>query len=645
MPPPLAMPDGLVRPRLGSQPILEGDGAQCPPTPARLHRGVLAVLSDHRNQIPRTGSSTPSTGETRFRAAPRSHRKSIPQLWLPTKRPKPAPPSQERSCHPRCTNSLQGVEDTSRSDCLWMTGYRKLFTVRRRADAPERLLTTVLFTDIVGSTDLASELGDKAWRQILSRQQTIVRRHLKRYGGREIDTAGDGFFATFPQPAKAVACARAVTEALSDMGIRIRAGIHMGEVELIGRKVAGVAVHIGSRIMSSAAPGEVLVSSTVRDLMSGSEVKFEDRGVHELKGVPAPWRLYAVERETGHTAAKLAAEHTPSITLEPGPRPRFMLTPVNVAAVFLTAGVVLAGVLLATEGEEGELLSPGVNRVARIDASTDEVLGAIRVGTTPIGIAAGEGGVWVTNFDDQTLQRIDPITNEVAPARALLGSPAAVTVGGGFIWVTSSLPDGNLYKIDPTQAHATVPIPIGVGAEGVAFGEGAVWVTNSQKDQLLKIDPQTTAIETINMDEGSSPKDIAVGAGSVWVGETLNRRVVRFDASTGEVIASVSLLRGQPNQIALGQDFVWVTNTSDDSVTRIDPTSNQGTTISDVGNGPTGVAATEDGIWVANSLEGTVARIEPRSTEIVTRIKLGSGLSADGIAVAADAVWVTLHSQ
>jgi adenylate/guanylate cyclase family protein len=154
-------------------------------------------------------------------------------------------------------------------------GERRLRGMPRRTGAPERLLATVMFTDIVGSTDLAAKLGDRGWRHLLSQHHAFVRKVLKRYGGREIDTAGDSFFATFNQPARAINCAKDLVEGLHRMGIEIRAGIHMGEVEVIGPKVGGIAVHIGSRVMSKAGPGEVLVSSTVRDLMSGSEIRFD----------------------------------------------------------------------------------------------------------------------------------------------------------------------------------------------------------------------------------------------------------------------------------------------------------------------------------------------------------------------------------
>jgi class 3 adenylate cyclase len=161
---------------------------------------------------------------------------------------------------------------------------------------PDRMLATVLFTDIVGSTDRMAELGDRGWRKLLDGHHTAVRRQLTRFRGIEMDTAGDGFFARFDGPARAVRCAQAITDDVQEFGIQLRAGLHTGEFELADGKVAGIAVSIGARIAAAAMPGEVLVSSTVKDLVAGSGLAFEDRGTHELKGVPGEWRLYAAER-------------------------------------------------------------------------------------------------------------------------------------------------------------------------------------------------------------------------------------------------------------------------------------------------------------------------------------------------------------
>jgi class 3 adenylate cyclase len=163
-------------------------------------------------------------------------------------------------------------------------------------EEPDRVLATVLFTDIVGSTAKAAELGDRAWRELLAAHHERIRRELSRFRGRELDTAGDGFFATFDGPARAIRCACAATESVRDLGVEIRAGLHTGECEIHEGKVGGIAVHIGARVSAEAGPNEVLVSSTVRDLVAGSGIAFVDRGATELKGVPGEWRLYAVER-------------------------------------------------------------------------------------------------------------------------------------------------------------------------------------------------------------------------------------------------------------------------------------------------------------------------------------------------------------
>ena len=156
------------------------------------------------------------------------------------------------------------------------------------------MLATVLSTDIVGSTEKIAELGDAGWRELVERHHATVRALLARYRGREIDTAGDGFFACFDGPARAVRCAEAAVEAVRPLGIEIRAGLHTGEVETIAGKVGGIAVAIGARVGAMAEPSQVLVSQTVKDLMAGSGLAFEDRGAHELKGVPGEWRLYVV---------------------------------------------------------------------------------------------------------------------------------------------------------------------------------------------------------------------------------------------------------------------------------------------------------------------------------------------------------------
>jgi class 3 adenylate cyclase len=170
---------------------------------------------------------------------------------------------------------------------------QEFLTGTREVSDEDRVLATVLFTDIVGSTERANELGDRVWRQLLESFYTIARREVIRYRGREVDTAGDGFFAAFDGPARAIRCACAMRDAVSSLDISIRAGLHTGECERIGDKVGGIAVHTGARVAGQAQPNEVLVSSTVKDLVAGSGLQFQERGVHSLKGLPGEWRLFA----------------------------------------------------------------------------------------------------------------------------------------------------------------------------------------------------------------------------------------------------------------------------------------------------------------------------------------------------------------
>ncbi len=170
----------------------------------------------------------------------------------------------------------------------------EFLTGSRHDSEPDRILTTVLFTDIAGSTERAAALGDRRWRELLEQHHAMVRRKLAEYRGREIDTAGDGFLMSFDGPARGVRCANAVIDDARSLGLEVRAGLHTGECEIMGDKLSGLAVHIGARVAANASPGEVLVSSTVKDLVAGSGLRFSDRGMRTLKGIPGEWRIFAL---------------------------------------------------------------------------------------------------------------------------------------------------------------------------------------------------------------------------------------------------------------------------------------------------------------------------------------------------------------
>jgi class 3 adenylate cyclase len=165
----------------------------------------------------------------------------------------------------------------------------------RPAPEPDRVLATVLFTDIVTSTERLAQVGDRRWKELLDQHDILVRRELERHRGRFVENTGDGILATFDGPARAIRCAHAIATSVKALGIEVRAGLHTGEVELRGEGVTGIGVNIAARVMATAGPGEVVVSSTVKDLVAGSGLRFADRGTHDLRGVPGEWRLFAVE--------------------------------------------------------------------------------------------------------------------------------------------------------------------------------------------------------------------------------------------------------------------------------------------------------------------------------------------------------------
>jgi class 3 adenylate cyclase/DNA-binding beta-propeller fold protein YncE len=512
----------------------------------------------------------------------------------------------------------------------------------RRSPSPERVLATVLFTDIVGSTELASRLGDRRWEELKRRHHAIVRDALKRFRGREMDTAGDGFFAIFDRPAQAIGCAVAIQQPLRSIGIEIRAGIHAGEVELGREKAGGIAVHTGARVLAAAQPGEIVVTSTVKDLVAGSDIEFEDRGVSLLKGIPGERRLYAVA-----VAAEAPAEPLgpPSEAADrsAAERRRFSvplwLVPglAGLGVIGVAAAAILPSILAAP-------VVPGANTVGRIPAGGAAFDLALRVGLRPTALAIGEGAVWVVNFRDQTLSRINTSTGAVEANPAVGGAPTGLAVGGGAVWVTTAFgtaggDTGSLMRFNPSNAEREGTVPLGSGVAAVAFGDGAVWVADRLGDRVLKIDPRTNAVEEIPV--GRAPGAVAVGQGSAWVTSTLDSSVWRVDAVDPFEVRARIPLSAAPTAIAVAEDGVWVTSQQGDTLTRIDPRGNTIVMSVPVGDGPTGVG-TAGYVWVALANAGEVVMVDAASGSIAARFAVDG--APDGVVVdQTGAVWVSVH--
>ncbi len=506
-----------------------------------------------------------------------------------------------------------------------------------RGQEPRRRLATVLFTDIVGSTEKAAEFGDRQWRKLLSAHHALIRKALRRHHGREIDTAGDGFFATFDQPSDAIACAQDIHAELAAINLPLRAGVHMGEVEVMGSKVAGMSVHIGARLMSLAGAGETVVSSTVRDLMTGSDLPFVDRGFQRLKGVDSEWHVYVVETKP----IERPAVGAPQIAED---QPLWGRRAV-LAAAAVVAVVGVGAFVLASRGGKGETTVPAANTLVNIEGSS--VGAVLPVGTGPKSIAVDGTTVWVANTTDRTVQPVDVDAEIAQPAQGgLANAPTSIAVGGGAVWIGSSLvTDGSLVRIDPTQRNSARPIAIGVPVNGLAFGGGAVWISDHDDGLIVRVDAATGAISRFSLDPGSGPTGLVYADDAIWVAMHDAKAIARVDPANGDVMQTIPIAAGSPDQLAAGDGFVWVTVGDGDAVVRIDAASNSTFTVSDVGDGPAGVAVAADGVWVADALGSSIVRIDADTGHVSERVALSRDLSPQGVASTPKGVWVSIVSR
>ena len=496
----------------------------------------------------------------------------------------------------------------------------------RRRSGSRRQLATVLFTDIVGSTERAAALGDQGWRNLLDRHHRVVRRILRKHGGHEVDTAGDGFFATFTAPVDAITCAIEMMDALDRLDIVIRAGIHTGEVEPMGAKVGGIAVHLAARIMGAATAGQILASSTVRDLAGGGSFRFIDRGSHALKGVDEAWHLFEVERPPT-TPAAVARSDRPAAASTP----RWWA----LGGGLVVVAVVAVGIVVWRPWATSLGTATGPNVVRAIGA--DGVLGGgFAVGRGPGALAVTDSTIWVGNVDGSTLSRVDRKTGQTA----VIGvrSPIDVDLANDLVWVMD--PFANTVTII-LSGDTTVVGTIDVHGRAMAAGDSAIWLADDLTDSVHRIDPRMRAVaDTIDLPAETGPSAIAVFEGSAWTANNLASTVSRIDTSSLRLVVEAVALPAPPTALAAAASGVWVVAESADVLYRIDPATNRVASQQPVCDGPTRVVAAESWVWVACDGDRVVWRIGVAGGEpVVTKLDgLPGALAQDG-----DQLWVAIR--
>jgi len=515
-----------------------------------------------------------------------------------------------------------------------------------RRGTRERFLTTVVMTDIVGSTEHAAELGDSGWRELVQLHHAVIRAALRRHGGREIDTAGDGFFAIFDAPAAAVTCALEAAQEVAELGVEIRVGVHVGEVEQVGGKVAGITVPIASRIMAGAEPGEVLVSSTVRDLAAGSGLTFEDRGARELKGVPGEWHVYAAERaqpDAGEAAAATTARERRAVAVRrAAARPLWERHPRLVAATALGLALVIAtsGLLVWKPWQPPALASVTENSVGVIDPDRDEVIGEIAVGTRPGGIAVGEDYAWVTNTGDDTVSQIDLSSRSVVGRIDVGRAPTGIAAAEGSVWVANS-GARTVTRINVATGRVVDTVEVGNGPTAIAAFGSTLWVANATDSTVVSIDARTGAIgQPIGV--GATPIALAVDENELWLASEDGASLSHLDPGTGVTLAAPIQLPARPSALALDPESVWVTS-ADGTVTRIDRAANRVTATIDVGGSLAAIAISGSAIWIGDR-DGTIYRLDSTDPSSPPK-RISTGSAVASVAVVQGEVWLAAQAS
>jgi YVTN family beta-propeller protein len=500
---------------------------------------------------------------------------------------------------------------------------------------------TFLFTDIEGSTQLVKQLGPR-YSEILAEHQRILREAFAAHGGHEVDSQGDSFFVAFRRAKDGVAAAVAAQRDLAaypwpeGATPHVRMGLHTGEPQVGEQRYVGIGVHKAARIGAAGHGGQVLLSTTTRELVEDelpTGVTIRDLGVRRLKDLDRPERLFQLEIEG--LRSDFGALNTLDVELR---RKRRRLYAGSALIGVLAAAVAIPVFALGQGGRGGTTVEP--NFLAVVDPTSNRVVDAVQVGARPLGVSVGQGSVWVANFDDRTLSRVHPKTRTLERTITLDATPTGVAVDADAVWVANGIL-GTVMRIDPAtnQTTGTIEVTFRGTSGAIAVGEDAIWAAFGN-GEIGRILPPSNRVTTGVV--GTTPSAVTVGDGWVWVANSDDNTVSRVNPRTVGVVAAITVGR-RPSAVASGGGSIWVANEADDSVHRIDTDSSSTTATIPVGDGPTAVAYGDGAVWVANGADGTLSRIDPETNRVAATIDVGNRPS--GIAIGAGAVWVTVQAS
>jgi class 3 adenylate cyclase/streptogramin lyase len=508
--------------------------------------------------------------------------------------------------------------------------------------AVRRRLATVLFLDIVGSTALASELGDARWRELLTRFRRIVRDELKHHGGREQDTAGDGFFATFAEPARALSCAAQIVVTVQRLGVDVRTGVHTGECEEIDGKLGGIAVHIGSRIMALAGPAEVLTTGTVRDLVAGSGASFEDRGIHELKGVEGSRQVFSLRAVETSLPEPLspdeAAARLALISARASRRPLRLA----LAAAALVVAAAVAVALLAFGGGKSTPIG-----LIRVDGHTGQITQLER-DTLSRGnwnnLASDGGTLWQYVEQKHQLLARDGRSGHINYSFPIkIECACQVAVGFGSIWlladrVVNGADVAVLSRVNDASGRVVKRIELqGTSVGGtVATGNGAVWVLEDG-GKLFRIDPITNGITRTYETHAVETNTLIPLAGYEWICECVVNKILRFDPRNGN--SKTYSIAAKAFLVGIDSSTLWLLDPENSTLTAVDPRTGREQPPLGLEGNPIQAVVAFGSMWAA---AGDIVDRVDLTTHVRSTIEMPKGVWAGSIASdpTSGAIWI-----